>query len=450
MDYFDYLGGALRINPWFFAIDLILIVHFFVSWYISSKKTGWTIDFWHVTLFLTYFLTFLLMYPFATARLNILVIGSHNLEFAKKAIDQAFIITLIGFLSIFAGGAVFRHYRFKSPIYALFMRPIKLTLGQVFQKIVINRKVSRFACAFYFLCLSLALLAAFKGGKLNDPRGYFSHNNQYQFLFNFVNSLSGIVSSLLLARIFQFNKSFDKVLFLLFVAATIFIGSRGGAIGPLIGYLTAVVYFKMKGRIKIRVILFYALGILCLILGLSFFRAGELSYQILVSSFVVQIFYGNSFSDLRDFSWVLGLWKGQYLYGKTYLAALMSFIPSSFSAFRTEWSIGKVTAVMAGYNPKEHPGLRPGMFGESFLNFGLIGVIVLGILIGYAWRYVDYKIKQASATGNIIESSTAGIACILISSLPITAGFFGIYVTIVVYLALYLLRLYLVTYKKLV
>jgi oligosaccharide repeat unit polymerase len=448
MDYHDYLGGALRFNSWLLFIDIFLIIHFFFSWYLSSKKTGWTIDFWHVVLFLSYFLPFLLMYPFATAKLNMLVIGGRNLEFAKKAIDAGFIISLVGFLSIFVGGAIFNHYHTKSPIYGLLIRPFKLTYGKLYRKIVVNRHVNYFVCFFYFLSLFLVLFVAFKGGKLNDPRGYYTHNNQFLFLFNFVNALSGILSGLLTVRIFQFNRRADKFLFFLFIAATLFIGSRGGIISPLIGVFTSFVYFRMKGKIKVGVLLLVVAGLLCLILGLSFVRSGDFSVNVLFNSFFVQIFYGNSFSDLRDFSWVLGLWKGQYLYGKTYLAAFISFIPSSLSSFRTDWSIGKVTATMAGYNPKEHPGLRPGMFGESFLNFGILGVIVLGILIGYSWRYMDYKIKAAAYSGNIVESSIAGIGCVFIGSLSITAGFFGIYVMLVVFIALNFIRLFLITYKK--
>jgi oligosaccharide repeat unit polymerase len=388
------------------------------------------------------------MYPFASANLNALVIGNHNLDLAKRSITVAYLISLVGYLSIFAGGAIFNQYHYNSVIYALFIRPVKQTIGKVFEKVVINKRASRFAAYFYFIALALALFVAFEGGKGNDPRGFYAHNTQYQFLYNFVNSLSGLVSTFLIIRIFQFNHRTDKLLFAIFIVFTVFIGSRGGIIGPLVGFFSSYVYFKMKGKIKMVRVLLFVFCLLCLIVGLTLFRSGGFSFEILMSTFMLQIFYGNSFSDLRDFSWVLSLWKGGYFYGKTYLAAFMSFIPSSMSAFRTEWSIGKVTAVMAGYNPKEHPGMRPGMFGESFLNFGIVGVIFIGLLLGYSWRYIDYKVKEATVTGNLIATSTAGVACMIISGLPITAGFFGVYVNIVVFLGLYALRSFFITYRE--
>ena len=438
----------LRFNPWLFVVNAILIIQFFLSWYYSAKKTGWTIDFWRVTLFLSYFLTFLLMYPFASAKMNALVIGTRNLEFARKSITIAYLLSLVGYCSIFVGGFMFTHYKFKSPIYGIFIRPVKSTIGVLFEKIVINRRISKYLTYFYFISLAMVLFFAYLAGKGNDPRSFYGENNQYLFIFNFVNSLSGIVSAFLVARIFQFNKLIDKIFFVLFIIATLFIGSRGGIIGPLLGFLTSFVYFRKKGRIKISTLMFSALGMLCLILGLSLFRAGQLSVGLIASSFMLQVFYGNSFSDLRDFSWIYSVWHGVYFYGNSYFAAIISFIPSSLSPYRMEWSIGKLTAVMAGYNPKKHPGLRPGMFGESFLNFGIFGIITLGILLGYSWKYLDYKIKEAAKTGNIIEASVAGVGCMIMLSLPITSGFFGIYVNIVVFLALYFLRLFFVTYKK--
>ncbi|WP_374166346.1 hypothetical protein [Arcticibacter sp. MXS-1] len=103
MDYSEYFGGALRFNTLFMCINFILIIIFFYSWYRSYKRTGWTIDFWHVTLFLNYFLTFLLMYPFSTAELNSLVISERNLMIVRKAIDSAYIISLVGYMSVFLG-----------------------------------------------------------------------------------------------------------------------------------------------------------------------------------------------------------------------------------------------------------------------------------------------------------------------------------------------------------
>ena len=157
-------------------------------------------------------------------------------------------------------------------------------------------------------------------------------------------------------------------------------------------------------------------------------------------AFQLLTFYGNSFSDLRDFSWVLSAWDGVYLNGKTYLSAFISFVPSALSSFRAQWGIGKVTAVLAGFDPLEHPGLRPGMFGESYLNFGITGVMFIGTILGYSYRYIDYKIKKAANTTDFIIAFSAPMSCIFITNLPITPGFFNLYFMLLIFLLLFVVR----------
>ena len=42
-----------------------------------------------------------------------------------------------------------------------------------------------------------------------------------------------------------------------------------------------------------------------------------------------------------------------------------------------------------------HPGLKPGLFGESFFNFGWAGSIAVGIIFGLILRKVDFDVKSA-------------------------------------------------------
>jgi oligosaccharide repeat unit polymerase len=93
--------------------------------------------------------------------------------------------------------------------------------------------------------------------------------------------------------------------------------------------------------------------------------------------------------------------------------------------------------------PKFHPGLRPGTFGEPYLNFGIPGVILMGILLGYVFRYADHKIKFYAYTNNKIEVFKALVSMALIGNLSITSGFFSIYSTIGIFLFLYLFKLFL-------
>jgi hypothetical protein len=107
------------------------------------------------------------------------------------------------------------------------------------------------------------------------------------------------------------------------------------------------------------------------------------------------LLYGNTFSDLRDFAWVDALWDHNLWIGKTYLAALTAFVPRFVSEFRDAWGTGAATAITLGFDPHVHPGVRPGSFGESYFNFGLPGVVIVGLAIGVIFRRVDIDVKRA-------------------------------------------------------
>lgn len=139
---------------------------------------------------------------------------------------------------------------------------------------------------------------------------------------------------------------------------------------------------------------------------------------------LVKIFYGNNFSDTRDFAWILSYQNGEYFLGKTYIAGLISFIPKFISEFRSQWAISVATNKIVGFSPSEHAGLRPGMFGEVYFNFGILGVIFLGLIASYFLRYVDLQIKKSVVIhGDIIKSYSKTVIYGFISKFFITAGF---------------------------
>ena len=49
----------------------------------------------------------------------------------------------------------------------------------------------------------------------------------------------------------------------------------------------------------------------------------------------------------------------------------------------------------AGIDPTNHPGLRPGYFGEAYFNFGLLGVLAVGLILGIFGRLADTEAKRA-------------------------------------------------------
>ena len=91
-------------------------------------------------------------------------------------------------------------------------------------------------------------------------------------------------------------------------------------------------------------------------------------------------------------------------WGKTYLSALLSFVPSSVFPFRETYGFGRYSLEIL-YLGDDSPiaptygGLRPTFVGEAYLNGGIIGVILFGLVLGIclgAWRARQGTIKLFS------------------------------------------------------
>ena len=116
-----------------------------------------------------------------------------------------------------------------------------------------------------------------------------------------------------------------------------------------------------------------------------------------VSNSIEAAFTGNNLIDMRDASWVMSQWDFEPLNGMTYLGGLTSFIPSGIFPQKREWHLGLTAVRLVGWDDSTHPGLRISFFGESFLNFGLAGVITLGTVLGILFGSLLWVFHQASA-----------------------------------------------------
>ncbi len=191
--------------------------------------------------------------------------------------------------------------------------------------------------------------------------------------------------------------------------------------------------FYREGRVSLKKVAALLLFLFFIAVTLSNLREGNYSLERTVGAIIASFFYGNNFSDTRDFAWILSSWDGEFLYGKSYFAAFLSFIPRALLPFREEWAISMYTNSLTGFLSEEIPGLRPGMFGESYLNFGWAGVALFGGLFGFALRFADFKIKEAVANGrDIIKGYSYTLLFFLLSSFAVTAAFWTFYLFLLV------------------
>ncbi len=427
--------GAIDSSSWtaLYVFDVVAILAFGVSYYRKCYRQGYRIDFWYAQLFLVCVFPNMLMLPFAQSELNVIVLGS-DLRAVIAALPVVFLITMVGYLALLAGGGLWRLQL------GLGLRETAAKALDVVPRcsmmLMSSPSVLIFQAALCLL-LQLMILGLYfsQSGFAFDLRSYTFANPSLRPVALVISNYSIIIASHCLARYLDRKEKTLLACTLLLTLGLVFFGSRGNLLSI---YLNILICLVVKLRRKIS--LFRVASLAAIILVAAFYignaRAGEYSLTGLMGSLFFLLFYGNNFSDLRDFAWVYSAWDHTLWAGKTYLAAFLAFIPRFASHFRDTWGLGAATAASVGFDPQVHPGLRPGAFGEGFFNFGLLGVIAVGLLLGITLRWVDTEVKRALSgpRPSMMKAFAATMVLGISGSFAVSAGFSGVYVLAGVYL----------------
>ncbi len=421
--------------PWnaLYVLDLIAIATFAISYYRNCYRRGYRIDFWHAQLFLFCVLPNMLMLPFARSELNGIVLGK-DLYAVIEVVPTVFLITLVGYLGVLAGGNLWRLR------VGLGIRKAVVQVLDVVPRCSMMLMSSRGVLVFQtVLCLLLQLmiLAMYfsQGGFAFDLRGYTFANPTLRPVALTISSYSIVIASHCLARYVDGKERILLACTLLLTFGLVFFGARSNLLGI---YLNVLLCYLVS--LRNRISLFRIIGLIALIVGTGFYlgnvRAGAYSPAEFFASLVFLLFYGENFADLRDFAWVYSAWDHSFWAGKTYIAAFLSFIPRFASHFRDTWGLGAVTSSTVGFDPQVHPGLRPGMFGEGYFNFGLFGVVGVSLMLGIILWRIDVDVKQAMAAPqpSMMKAFASTMLLGVAVPLALTANFSSLYVLGGIYL----------------
>jgi oligosaccharide repeat unit polymerase len=281
-------------------------------------------------------------------------------------------------------------------------------------------------------------LYMYKQGFFSDlfnGRSYAMGNIDARPIYNLFFSALSLYLLVCMAYIYR-----KKSKFIIFIAAiSTFYALTSGTRGAIMTAILTIiyVYYNINKKASYLKLVMVGLSLIILAIYLGDVRLGQYNLLISMSNAVNGIIFGNNFSDLRDFAWVYSDWNKHFLYGKTFFSGLMSFIPSSMLPWRQQWGLGVFTVETIGYDTSVHPGLRPGIFGESYFNFGILGVCVFGFLYGYAIKRIDNfvrkSIKNESDKNKLVVKVTTGyIVANMAFNFMITAGFFTVYVYLLI------------------
>ena len=244
-------------------------------------------------------------------------------------------------------------------------------------KFAISRNLFIGCIAFWYLIVFIFNkgIPLFNGGRT------FYLNTPISPIYLFLNSIILIYS---IIYGFQFaTKRKDILFFMISVVTLLFTGNRGDVLTsvlfPVFVYMLYRTNYSSKQITKNIIIL----CLMLFVIGCSLSLVRN-SNGINIQNILTELFYGNTFSDIRDGAYILKGWTDKkigFLYGKTYLAGALSFIPSRFFSFRKTWAWGRFSTEML-FGWIGHTGLRGGNYMEAYLNFGLIGIILVSIIQG--------------------------------------------------------------------
>lgn len=424
---------AMRFTPVWGVVDLLLILHFCFSWYFSAKRTGWKIDFWHLTLLLSIVPALLFLYPFCASPYNEVSTLGH-LEKIVPFVDRAFAISILGYCFIWVGRYSFDLTKARLPfiVLALWMRPLALVVESNIKN---RRAVALLTWGAALLGLTI-LAIQFTHGTFFNGRGFFLQNPNLRPLFNVTIAIFPFALAFLALRFTQFKEKRTLKMFAFLLILSLFFGVRFILINGLL-YLFVQQIFYREGQGSLLKIGMGCFLLLFLAVLLGKFREGIYNPLYVGGVLFFNLFYGNNFSDTRDFAWILSHWDGEFLYGKSYLSGIISFIPRAYSAFREEWGFSMYTNQLIGFDSEVMPGLRPGYFGEAYINLGIPGVIFFGWLLGFILRYADVQIKEAvRVSKDVIKGYSLTVGFYFLQCLIISASMWMFYVFVLINLAL--------------
>ena len=417
------LGSTSAVLLWIAAVTLTF------RWLVRQARDGELVTVPAFVVVFWFLLPVLIQYPFTFSPLNAVSTGISGFEAYWPQVDRALRITLAGIAAFaLALGVASRRPRPNAPT------------------TFIARALSAWSHPGLLWASALAvtaLLGFLAAADLVGAGGMRARAMEAPGLRPIYNVFATILPVLIAVVLLSASERRRPALWVLaaaLVLAALSTGTRGVVFGGIMSFgLTVLGYRALRRELPLRRLLAYvpiALVILFLAFYLGDVRAGQYNILRTAAGVGAHLFYGNNFSDLRDFAWLLGYWDGEWLGGRTQLAGLLGFIPAMLSPFRTHWGWGRVSTDIVGLGTREidtvHGGLRPGTFGELYLNFGIVAVVIGGLVLGYVAARLYAATRHAVERYPPFEARlvilAAFIAVNLVFNFYVTAGVFAVYV----------------------
>lgn len=408
-----------------YIIIVAIVIHLLVYFYRLQNKEKIYVDLWLYSTIMLVFPYFIL-YPWAGDIENESSVGTYIYKL-RPYLHDAFLCNTIGYISIWIG-KYFYDDKYGNKVRLC-------NLDKMSNVVLSNDKYFNYFVLIYipFMLVPVFLFVNYgiAGGMYIEMR-----KGLVQTAVNIANCGYPIILSSLLLKFYERKEKKYLIYLIPFLFIAIVLGRRGLILGPFVTLLL-MIFISKKKKLNLLFVGIVAIMFIILVFAIASMRTGN---DFNINDIQEKILYGNSFCDVRDFAWILSGFDNDYFYGKTYLAGLMSFIPSSFSDFRFEWSWGHVSLKLGGIYDggfTEHGGLRGGIFTESYLNFGYIGVVLVGLIYGYISEWVNVQHKTYCKQKKFSAAYSCTIKSKILSFITISSGAFQVYASVMVIYIVY-------------
>jgi oligosaccharide repeat unit polymerase len=216
----------------------------------------------------------------------------------------------------------------------------------------------------------------------------------------------------------RFMLNFLIINIMLYSVISLIIGDRGQLIVVLLGLLVS--YSILVYRLKLFKLMLTALAFIGILSFIRIFRGINIleivkNPEIITSVFSLQGMFNTLFASGENIAAYLSIYfftnnQFDYAYGESFLYLLLSFIPRFIlSARPSDFSYHEIYVNVA--NLPEGRGYTLHQVSDWYLNFGLIGVVVGGLFLGWVMR----KIEQGATTDrkrvNLVNIAIFSLAC---------------------------------------